>query len=199
MRREAAIIGAIVTAQASTQAPGSIREAIYMAGGGAIGKSVIAQELAGTSNKSSKEYKAALRNVQRYYKAEEGAGGQGRYPRASMREKLQRIGQGLARQSVERQMRSQGATVKTAADVKVSDEIRYRPLPELYIFPEEMSAILDAYHSGDYEGMADMFSDALFDAYDLRNATLEDVDEMDITAGATATAKIYIHHQGTRP
>ena len=191
MRPEQAIIGALATAQASAQAPANITEAIKMFGGGARGKSAIAQELAGTGDKKSKEYKAALRNVERYYKAESGEGGQGRRPRAAMQEKLRKLGEAQAKASVKQQMRAQGASVKTSGDVKVSNDERYRDLPELYIFPEEMAAILDAYDAGNFDRMADEMNAALFEAYDVRRAVLTNVDGMDITAGMTAGAMRY--------
>lgn len=192
MRPVAAIIGAIETAQASAEVPSNVTELITMFGGGARGKSAIAKELSGTNDKKDKAYKAALRNVERYYKAEQGAGGQGRRPSKARRELLNRIAESQARMSVKNQMRAQGASVKASGDVKVSEDERYRDnIPEVFISPDAMGKILNAYEAHEFRRLENAFNDGFFDAYDLGNASFTDIDDIDMTAGATSGALLF--------
>ena len=186
-----AIIGAIETAQSSAEVPHSITEAIALFGGAARGKSAIAQELSGTSDKKDKAYKAALRNVERYYKAEQGAGGQGRKPSKATLAKLARINESRAKAGVKQQMRTQGASVKVSGYVRVSGDERYRTLPELFVSPDAMDKILDAYEARALVTMEDEFNDGSFDAYDLPGAHFTDIDDIEITAGATPGALLF--------
>lgn len=192
MRPEQAIIGAIVTARESAHAPATVTEAIEMFGGGKRGTSALAVELAGTSDKKSNAYKAALRNVERYRKGETGEGGETRKPGKAMREKLARIGEEQAKAGVERQMRSQGASIEASGTVRVSEDERDRELPELYVPGEEMATILDAYHAGDYGAMAGEFTAAVMEAYAMPGiAHFTDIGQLDITAGRTQSAARY--------
>lgn len=187
-----AIIGAIETAQASAEVPHSITEAIALFGGGARGKSAIAQELSGTSDKKDKAYKAALRNVERYYKAERGEGGQGRKPSKATLAKLARINESQAKAGVKAQMRAQGASVKASGTVRVSENERERGnIPELFISPDAMGKILDAYEAHQLVTMEDEFNEGFFDAYDLPAGRFTDIDDIDMTAGATAGAVVF--------
>ena len=196
---ERELIGAIATARESVEPPANVTEAAALYGG----NPGLAAAIAGTSDKSSKEYKAALRNVQRYRKAEAGEGGQGRRPSAAVRDLLDKLGKQKAQASVDQQMRTQGASVNVTGDVIVSPggkrpDVRYdKEMPDVYLFPEDMAAILDKLDAGDHAGAADIFNQAFLSSYGISAAAvITDVADMDITAGATPAAMLSYGYLG---
>lgn len=198
MQLEKALVGAVATARENARAPQSVTEAVALFGGGRRGASGLASALSGSTDKSSKEYKSALRNVERYMKGEAGQGGQARKPSAKTLEKLAGIGKQAAEQSVSRQMRVQGATISLQGDVLVESggkhpDERARSINSVYLYPDQMAAILDKLDAKDVAGAADIFNHDLLSNYGFSDtavrhghAVITDVEELDMQAGENA-------------
>lgn len=194
-----ALAGAIATAGQTTERPHTITEAVNMLGGK---NGTLAAIIAGTDDRKSNTYKAAMREVQRYRKHERGEGGQTRNPgkaRARTKQILDKAFEQVKNTAATRQMAAQGATLPGATRVTVivspggrrPDE-REREVYDLYIYPDDMRPVLEAYARGDIDDAALEFNLAFNRSYGLPlDSVITDVDAMSMKAGATSQAQVY--------
>lgn len=128
--------------------------------------SAVAQMMAGTSDKKSREYKAALRTVQRYLKGERGESGQTRGTKRPHVHTTRRV----ARAVVHERLREDSVIVSDlGGEINVSgEEGRTRSIPFEERIPNDiMASALDLYDAGDREAAADLLIGSYLDAYGL--------------------------------
>jgi hypothetical protein len=116
---------------------------------------LMAQVLAGTTDKSSREYRSAIRLVQRF----RTRGGEHRTPNPSS---LRRLA-GVARSGGTRRFRN-GANVVIRGWIRVSKDLRRRTVAAT-IDAERITPTLDAWRAGDPDRACDDFLEAFVDAY----------------------------------
>ena len=186
MRLEQALAGAIASIRESTApAPTSVAGIVDLFGGGKQGNSALAVELSGTTDKSSKAYKAALRNVERYNAP---AGRQQRTPNAATQERLAKAAERKINADALAKIKAKGITVHLAGRVIVSpsgtrpDE-RERDISGVYIAPEDVAPMVDELAGRHMNAAADEFNAAFFDAYGMGFAIISNVDTLDIGLG----------------
>lgn len=178
---ENAVAGAVATAQGVSAASTTVTELAALMGG----NPALAMALAGTTNKKSAEYKAALRNVQRYKKREAQAEGEGRSPR-KLAGNLNEIAKKEARRGTGEEIKRRGATVNLAGVVLVSpgsrkEDYRERDIRGVFIRPEYMAPVIDALAAGDTTGAADAFQEAFLSEWAaLGNAVIPDSESLSI-------------------
>lgn len=131
----------------------------------------IAAALAGTTDKRSHEYRAAIRNVQRYRRGE-------RTPSERTTSVLARIVGERPRTAATEPYRS-GATVTLSGAMRVSKDVRRRSLT-IEVPGEYTGEPCDLYDAGDTADAAEAFDVAVWDAYGVPAADLEELDEVDI-------------------
>lgn len=112
--------------------------------------------LAGTRERRSKAYLAAIRRVQRWTTTAE----ERRRPGPKSLGDLQR----LARRGMTLPYRRRGADVRLTAWILISDDCRHRTI-SAFIEPEDLTPSLDAFERGDTGEAAELFLDALGNAY----------------------------------
>lgn len=182
--------------------PATVGEAVGLLGGK---NSTLAALIAGTDDKKTNKYKAAMREIQRYRKHEAGTGGQTRNPekaRARMRELLDKAYTAARETAATRQM-SQGFTINYINwDFVISEDERNYTLEGLYIDEVDARAIMRAYTAALATSGADRlelqqetvqaYSDAIAHAYGIPVADgqmlMLDIADVDSTPGATAHA-----------
>lgn len=151
------------------------REAVQSLGGGRAGRSALARELSGTSDRSSRAYKSALRNVDRWTTQ---SAGQRRTPSRASAQRVQNIGQ--RRELLEQIKRGERSIVVTA-------ELEIDPSPdgteegmrprEVQQVPVEDNGWVDAALAGNMDEAAELFGEAMLDAYGgLAGAAIGDVE-----------------------
>lgn len=128
----------------------------------------IAAVLAGTTDTRAKEYKAAIRSLQRYRAP---AGKQRRTPGKATLGKLvavARIGKALAYRK--------GARATILGTVQVSDDARRRTLGPVRLSGDALKPALDRWQLGNTDAAADSFLGAFRKAYGVRFSLAEDED-----------------------
>lgn len=137
----------------------------------------MAAAIAGTTDKRSREYRAALRNLQRYRQGT-------RRPSTRTLERMRRVSTPLARRRRLSDIRANGFTASLAALVRVSADERFRQIDAQYVPPEALGRFVDAAERGRWGAAADAFGAAFFNAYGIgAGATLLDVDSLNIESG----------------
>jgi hypothetical protein len=147
-------------------------------GGGSRGRSRLAIEISGSSDKKSKEYKAAMRNLQRYAA---GAGKQQRRPK-QMQTKLRGAWQ---KEQVRRTINElRGKTVRVsiiAPTIHVSGDWRQRNTTiSEEITPQEWEAFANLAESSSQQEAVDALMGAVMDAYGISGASVEGVGDLTI-------------------
>jgi hypothetical protein len=140
-------------ALARTVRPVSAEQAVAEFGGGARGRSALAQELAGTSDKKSRAYKTAMRNLQRYAASQ---GKQRRTMGAKLRPRITRAVQ-IKRAAA----RLKGPiTVKWIAPTLVvsADPERSRPDFSVTLSDEQLDDVREHLASGDDQEAIDVLA-----------------------------------------
>lgn len=128
----------------------------------------MAAALAGTDDKSSREYRNALRSVQRY------RAGEGKQRRTASPLRLRII--------VESRRRVSSVSAKVRGLIEVSSDKRRRGVPAGPAIPIDASDVIAAHNAGDTAGAADAFEAAFGAAYGVPLSIL-DVDELELEAG----------------
>jgi hypothetical protein len=141
------------SAFARTARPVTADEAISEFGGGARGRSALAQAIAGTSDKKSRAYKAAMRNLQRYSAAE---GKQRRTPKKLTPQITKAV-----------QMKRTAARLKgpitirwTGPVIKVSDDERQRLDFDAELSDEDLAEVREHLEAGDDQAAIDALAAA---------------------------------------
>jgi hypothetical protein len=156
----------------------SVQRAVELLGGGSRGKSALAQELAGTTDKRSRAYKSAQRSVNRWT-TERGA--QRRTPSGVNVQRIQAAGQ---RRELAERLRQARITVSAELEVDPSPDgteagMRPRDIEDAEI---EDTRWIDAFEEGRDDDAAQLFGEALLDAYEptLRESAIGNVDSLHI-------------------
>lgn len=140
----------------------------------------LARLLAGSDDRRSREYRNALRRVQRY---RAGPGHQHRTPPPEVRTRLQRTARRLAAARRRRELTQRPSWVEISGSIEVSQDRRRRtvgsPLPA-----EAMADVIDTWQSGDRAGAADSFQEAFADQYGVSGLAIHEVDAWSFGFGA---------------
>lgn len=148
------------------------------------GNSAWATELAGTANKRSPEYKAALRRVQRWTKGTRSLDRTDRATRerihsnaaARTRRERDRVRRDATRRR-ETELRSRGALVTVDGDLRVSSRTQRRKIGKR-VSGDVLAGMLDATRRGDDQAAAALF----LDSYGIgRAASWVDVRSVDLS------------------
>jgi hypothetical protein len=154
------------------RAPATIDRAIAEFGGGTRGRSSLAQAMAGTSDKKSKAYKSAMRNIQRYTAAE---GRQRRVPKKL----LPRI----TREMERRREREAAANIKGPVTViwqdpviRVSEDERDRPDLEVRLSDDDLDEFREHLAAGDNRAAVNALAEASLEAWGVSGAEILSAD-----------------------
>ena len=154
----------------------SIQRVVELLGGGSRGRSALAQQLAGTTDKRSREYKNAQRNVNRWT-TERGA--ERRTPRGVNAQRIQATGQ---RRELGQRLRQARITASAELEVDPSPDgteagMRPRDIQDVEI---EDKRWVDAFEDSRDDDAAQLFGEALLDAYEptLRDSAIGDVESL---------------------
>lgn len=128
----------------SAARPATAQEAIAAFGGGAKGRSALAQEIAGTTDKKSVAYKNAMRNIQRYTTAE---GKQRRTPKR-LTPRITRAVQQQREKRAAQRIKGPITVIWQHPEIRISDDVRDRPDIEEAIPEEMLSDFLEAVAEG---------------------------------------------------
>jgi hypothetical protein len=137
----------------------------------------LAMELSGTTDRRSREYKSALRSVQRWRRGQyrPSAANQSRLEGAARRRMTQR--------GKLQRLRRQGGRVTFEGMIRVSNDIRRRGF-STWVSPELFSPALDAWEAGREEDARDRLTEALGTAYGAPIDELADPELFEIEAGS---------------
>jgi hypothetical protein len=145
----------------------------------------MAMALAGTSDKSSREYRNAMRQVQRWRAP---AGKQRRAPSAAARRRLAATAPKPARPQAPQKWRQQGAGIKVTGRpvFSAAPELKPRTIDKgrnggpLRLDADQLGPVLDAWDAGDPEAAADMLVEAIGDEWGAALEDIEDVTELEM-------------------
>lgn len=135
----------------------------------------LARLLAGTDDRRSREYRAALRRVQRY---RAGPGQERRRPAPEVRTRLQRTARRLATTRRRRELASRPSWVEVSGEIEVSRDRRRRTvsLTGSPMSPDAMADVVQAWDSGDRATAVDSFQEAFADHYGVPGLSIHEVD-----------------------
>ena len=170
MQPAPALTQALANVQPGTRIPGTARGMIRYVGGTAV----MAQLLAGTTDKKSTAYKSQLRNVQRWLSGS-------RKPSPASLTRLQAAAWQVGSARATGNLRTRGAVSSFSGTVGVSQDTRFRDITDVFIPPEAMSAVLDLWEDGQRTAAAEAFFDAMFESYGLFGATVLDVEQFTLS------------------
>jgi hypothetical protein len=166
------------SAFARTARPVTADQAVAEFGGGARGRSALAQAIAGTSDKKSSAYKAAMRNLQRYAA---GEGKQRRTLGAKLRPKVTKAVQ------VKRAAARLKGPIKirwTGPVIKVSDDERQRLDFDAELSDEDLAEVREHLEAGDDQAAVDALAAlSLADYLGDVDATMSSAIRLEIARG----------------
>lgn len=148
-------VGARVTA------PVTAEEAVTAFGGGTRGRSALAQEMAGTTDKKSRAYKNAMRNLQRYMAAE---GRQRRRPKITTPRITRAVERQRERQLAER-IRGPITVIWQDPVIRVSQDERDRPDLEVNLPDDMLEDFREYLASGNERGALNALAEASLEAW----------------------------------
>lgn len=178
-----AMAEALDSATGRTTIPSSVADIVKLFGGGSAGLSSLAQALSGSQDRTSKAYKAARRNLERYTAPE---GKQRRTPSKDTREKLAKLAEGKVNSDALAQMAARGVRVTVSGRVLVSpggkrSDERERDI-DVVIAPEDVKPFTDEYAARHFSDAFTEFSASFFDAWGIGPAAIfTDISALDIT------------------
>jgi hypothetical protein len=157
----------------------SLEQLIELFGGGAKGRSRLAQEISGTKDKKSKEYKTAMRNLQRYTA---GEGKQTRKPK-QVQTKLRRAW--LNEEALKTIESLHGKVVRvslTAPKIHVSGDLRVRQMTRSEIIaPNVVDEFIDLARMGEHDRAIDALMEGWLDSYGISTSgTIADASDLTI-------------------
>jgi hypothetical protein len=137
----------------------------------------LAMELAGTTDRRSREYKSALRSVQRWRR--------GQYrPSVANQSRLERAArQRMAQRRKVQQLRQHGGRVTFYGRIRVSDDVRDRGFGPQWVAPELLNPALDAWEAGREEEARGRLTEAFGIAYGAPFDELDDPQVFEFEAG----------------
>ena len=138
------------------------------------GNAAMAMALSETTDKKSKAYKTALRNVERWLKGTTR-------PSAQSRARLAAAAQREAARRGANALRRRGATVDVHGMVIVSRDERFRDIEGVQLSGAAMQQILELWEQGERGAAAEVFQDLFFDSYagpNMAGAVITEVEDL---------------------